>query len=73
MANLDDFYYSDLKPLENNRIAVFVLTTYGEGALTDKEIDFDLFIRPVKKIAKCEGLSKVTFHLQYEIFGLLPA
>jgi NADPH-ferrihemoprotein reductase len=70
VADLDDFDYSDLKTLGSDRLVIFILATYGEGAPTDNAIDFDQFLKTMPKFAKREGLNEGTFHLQYAIFGL---
>jgi len=59
IADLDNFDYDDLKTLQTDQIAVFVLATCGEGTATDNAIGFEHFLSQSKP-----------FQLKYAVFGL---
>ncbi|KAG0634267.1 hypothetical protein HOY80DRAFT_1099598 [Tuber brumale] len=44
IANLEEFDYENLDTLPEDKVAVFVLATYGEGEPTDNAVDFYEFI-----------------------------
>ena len=44
IANLEEFDYENLDTLPEDKVAVFVMATYGEGEPTDNSVDFYEFI-----------------------------
>ncbi|RPB04253.1 hypothetical protein L873DRAFT_1667554 [Choiromyces venosus 120613-1] len=44
IANLEEFDYENLDTLPEDKVAVFVMATYGEGEPTDNAVDFYEFI-----------------------------
>lgn len=44
VADLEDYDYENIDTFPDNRIAMFVLATYGEGEPTDNAVDFYEFI-----------------------------
>jgi NADPH-ferrihemoprotein reductase len=44
VADLEDYDFDNLSSLRENKIAMFVLATYGEGEPTDNAADFYDFI-----------------------------
>ena len=65
VANLEDFDYDDLLSLPEDKVAIFLLATYGEGEPTDNAIAFDKYCNSLKR-----SIDAVATSLHYAAFGL---
>jgi len=71
-ADLEDYDYENLDSFPSNKIAIFVLATYGEGEPTDNAVDFWEFIGS-PDVEFSDGLGREEKPLQnltYVAFGL---
>lgn len=67
VANLEDYDYENLDQLSNDKVAFFVLATYGEGEPTDNAASFYTFVTSDgPSFSKGASLAQ----LQYTAFGL---
>jgi len=72
VADLEDYDYDNLDKFPEDKLAVFVLATYGEGEPTDNAVEFYEFIGS-EDISFSEGGSaddKPLSNLHYVTFGL---
>lgn len=71
-ADLEDYDYDNLDKFSNDRLAIFVLATYGEGEPTDNAVEFYEFINgdDVSFNDKGGADSSPLADLQYVAFGL---
>jgi NADPH-ferrihemoprotein reductase len=72
VADLEDYDFDNLDSFPDDKVAFFVLATYGEGEPTDNAVDFYEFIRG-DDIAFASGASaeeKPLSNLKYVAFGL---
>ncbi|KAL5313335.1 hypothetical protein ACEPPN_019068 [Leptodophora sp. 'Broadleaf-Isolate-01'] len=65
VANLEDFDYDDLLSLPEDKVAIFLLATYGEGEPTDNAIAFDRYSNSLGGRIELAATS-----LHYAAFGL---
>jgi NADPH-ferrihemoprotein reductase len=65
VANLEDFDYDDLLSLPEDKMAIFLLATYGEGEPTDNAIAFDRYCNVLG-----ESVDVAATSLRYAAFGL---
>jgi NADPH-ferrihemoprotein reductase len=73
IADLEEFDYDNLDTFPSDKLAIFVLATYGEGEPTDNAVDFYEFINgdDVSFSGEGEGDSdKPLSNLKYVAFGL---
>lgn len=71
-ADLEDYDYENLDKFPEDKIAMFVLATYGEGEPTDNAVEFFEFING-EDVAFSEGASaeeKPLSNLKFVAFGL---
>ncbi|KAF2180024.1 hypothetical protein K469DRAFT_593527 [Zopfia rhizophila CBS 207.26] len=72
VADLEDYDYDNLDKFPEDKLAVFVLATYGEGEPTDNAVEFYEFIGS-EDISFSEGAGaddKPLSNLKYVAFGL---
>ncbi|KAF2816365.1 uncharacterized protein BDZ99DRAFT_458243 [Mytilinidion resinicola] len=72
VADLEDYDYENLDQFPEDKLAVFVLATYGEGEPTDNAVEFYEFIS-AEDVSFSEGVSaedKPLSSLKYVTFGL---
>ncbi|KAF1993597.1 NADPH-cytochrome P450 reductase [Amniculicola lignicola CBS 123094] len=72
VADLEDYDFDNLDQFPDDKLAVFVLATYGEGEPTDNAVEFYEFINS-DDISFSEGASaedKPLANLKYVAFGL---
>jgi NADPH-ferrihemoprotein reductase len=72
VADLEDYDYDNLDKFPEDKLAVFVLATYGEGEPTDNAVEFYEFIGS-EDVSFSEGASaeeKPLSNLKYVAFGL---
>ncbi|KAF2492199.1 hypothetical protein BU16DRAFT_514956 [Lophium mytilinum] len=72
VADLEDYDYENLDQFPEDKLAVFVLATYGEGEPTDNAVEFYEFIS-AEDVSFSEGIQaedKPLSHLKYVTFGL---
>jgi NADPH-ferrihemoprotein reductase len=69
VADLEDYEYDTLVRFPDNKIAIFILATYGEGDPTDNAIDFYEFINE-EAPEFSEDQEPPLGNLNYIIFGL---
>jgi NADPH-ferrihemoprotein reductase len=72
VADLEDYDYDNLDKFPEDKLAVFVLATYGEGEPTDNAVEFYEFMGS-EDISFSEGASaeeKPLSNLKYVAFGL---
>ena len=72
VADLEDYDYENLDAFPENRIAMFVLATYGEGEPTDNAVDFYEFITG-EEVSFSNGAAveeKPLSNLKFVAFGL---
>lgn len=72
VADLEDYDYENLDTFPEDRLAVFVLATYGEGEPTDNAVDFYEFITGQDASFSNGGgvQDKPLTNLKYVTFGL---
>lgn len=71
-ADLEEFDYDNLDTFPDDKVAMFVLATYGEGEPTDNAVEFYEFVSS-DDVAFSEGASideKPLSNLKYVAFGL---
>ncbi|KAK8208074.1 hypothetical protein M8818_004112 [Zalaria obscura] len=71
-ADLEDYDYENLDTFPEDKVAMFVLATYGEGEPTDNAVEFYEFISS-EDVSFSEGASaedKPLSNLKYVTFGL---
>ena len=72
VADLEDYDYENLDVFPSDKVAVFVLATYGEGEPTDNAVEFYEFITN-EDVSFSEGAtadSRPLSNLKYVTFGL---
>ncbi|KAJ4301612.1 hypothetical protein N0V90_003705 [Kalmusia sp. IMI 367209] len=72
VADLEDYDYENLDKFPEDKLAVFVLATYGEGEPTDNAVEFYEFLG-ADDVSFSEGASaeeKPLSNLKYVAFGL---
>jgi NADPH-ferrihemoprotein reductase len=72
VADLEDYDYDNLDKFPDDKLAVFVLATYGEGEPTDNAVEFYEFLGS-DDVSFSEGASaedKPLSNLKYVAFGL---
>ncbi|KAI9703905.1 MAG: NADPH-cytochrome P450 reductase [Candelina mexicana] len=72
VADLEDYDYENLDTFPSDRVAIFVLATYGEGEPTDNAVDFYEFITG-EDVSFSQGVGaddKPLSNLRYVAFGL---
>ncbi|KAL9108444.1 MAG: hypothetical protein Q9227_006778 [Pyrenula ochraceoflavens] len=71
VADLEDYDYDNLNQLSEDKIAFFVLATYGEGEPTDNAVEFYEFIKdPDVSFSEASDEDKPLSNLKYVAFGL---
>lgn len=72
VADLEDYDYENLDEFPEDKVAIFVLATYGEGEPTDNAVDFYEFING-EDVSFSKGASTAEqplTNLKYVAFGL---
>lgn len=69
VADLEDYDYENLDAFPEDKIAMFVLATYGEGEPTDNAVDFYEFIT-AEDVSFSESKDPPLENLKYVAFGL---
>lgn len=70
VADLEDYEYENLDAFPNDKTAMFVLATYGEGEPTDNAVDFYEFITG-QDVSFSDGTGeKALANLRFVAFGL---
>jgi NADPH-ferrihemoprotein reductase len=69
VADLEDYDYENLDTLPEDKIAMFILATYGEGEPTDNAVDFYEFITG-EDVAFSEAADPPLEKLKFVAFGL---
>lgn len=69
VADLEDYDYENLDAFPEDKIAMFVLATYGEGEPTDNAVDFYEFITG-EDVSFSESKEPALENLKYVAFGL---
>lgn len=69
-ADLSDFDYDTLHTFSKENIAVFVLSSYGEGEPTDNALEFFDFITEDPIFSDCEEPDSPLRDMTYAAFGL---
>lgn len=69
VADLEEYDFENLDTLPSDKIAMFVLATYGEGEPTDNAVEFYEFITG-EDAAFSEGNDPALDNLNYVAFGL---
>jgi len=69
-ADLEDYDYANLDTFPEDKLAMFVLATYGEGEPTDNAVDFWEFITGDDVAFSNEGEEKPLSNLKFVAFGL---
>ena len=73
IADLEEFDFDNLDTFPADKLAIFVLATYGEGEPTDNAVDFYEFINGNDAVFSGEGDAdpeKPLSNLKYVAFGL---
>lgn len=70
VADLEDYDYENIDTFPDDRIAMFVLATYGEGEPTDNAVDFYEFITGEDVSFSSGAEEKPLSTLKYVTFGL---
>lgn len=71
VADLEDYDYENLDTFPSDKVAFFILATYGEGEPTDNAVDFYEFISAEEPSFSGEGGGeKPLENLKYVAFGL---
>jgi NADPH-ferrihemoprotein reductase len=71
VADLEDYDYENLDTFPEDKIAVFVLATYGEGEPTDNAVEFYEFVYSDENPVFSESTSETPLeNLKYVTFGL---
>lgn len=73
VADLDEYDYETLHKLDKTKVAVFVLSSYGEGEPTDNAVGFYDFIAcdsPAFSLPEEEDLETPLRDMYYGVFGL---
>jgi len=72
VADIEDYDYDNLDTLSSDKLAFFVLATYGEGEPTDNAVEFYEFVSSEDSTYSEGGTpdSKPLINLQYVAFGL---
>ena len=70
VADLEDYDYENLDKFPDDKVAVFVMATYGEGEPTDNAVEFYEFITGEDvSFSEAQGENPLS-NLQYVTFGL---
>lgn len=69
VADLEEYDYDNLDTLPEDKVAVFVLATYGEGEPTDNAVDFYEFITS-EDVAFSNSADPALANLKFVAFGL---
>lgn len=70
VADLEDYEYENLDQFPEDKIAFFVLATYGEGEPTDNAVEFYEFIKDPEVSFSESSDEKPLSKLRYVTFGL---
>jgi len=70
VADLEDYDYENLDEFPGDKVAVFVLATYGEGEPTDNAVEFYEFINGENPTFSKGEEEKPLSNLKYVTFGL---
>jgi len=70
VADLEDYDYENIDTFPDDRIAMFVLATYGEGEPTDNAVDFYEFITGEDVSFSSGAEEKPLSNLKFVAFGL---
>ena len=70
VADLEDYDYENLDKFPEDKVAFFVLATYGEGEPTDNAVEFYEFITGENPSFSESSDEKPLSNLQYVAFGL---
>ncbi|KAI5820991.1 hypothetical protein BZA77DRAFT_239021 [Pyronema omphalodes] len=70
VADLEDYDYENLDCFPHDKVAVFVLATYGEGEPTDNAVEFYEFIYNGEPNFSENASEKPLSNLKYVTFGL---
>lgn len=65
VADLEDFDFEDLLSLPNDKAAIFMVATYGDGEATDNAIGFEQYLHKLNEAAQYANTT-----LSYAAFGL---
>ncbi|KAG6010085.1 hypothetical protein E4U21_000118 [Claviceps maximensis] len=69
VADLEEYDYDNLDTMPNDKVAMFILATYGEGEPTDNAVEFYEFITG-EDVSFSEGGDSPLQDLNYVAFGL---
>lgn len=69
IADLEEYDYENLDSFPEDKIAMFVLATYGEGEPTDNAVDFYEFVT-ADDVSFADGNEPALGNLTYVAFGL---
>lgn len=69
VADLEEYDFENLDTMPNDKVAMFVLATYGEGEPTDNAVDFYEFITG-EDVTFSEDSESPLSNLNYVAFGL---
>lgn len=70
VADLEDYDYDNLDTFPEDKVAVFVMATYGEGEPTDNAVEFYEFIHNGEPTFSGDSPDKPLSNLRYVAFGL---
>lgn len=70
VADLEDYDFENLDTVPEDKVAMFVLATYGEGEPTDNAVDFYEFIYNNEDVTFSKGEDPALENLKYVAFGL---
>jgi NADPH-ferrihemoprotein reductase len=70
VADIEDYDYHDLDMFPTDKVAVFVLATYGEGEPTDNAVDFYEFFYNSEPTFSEDSSATPLKNLKYVAFGL---
>ncbi|KAG5930973.1 hypothetical protein E4U53_002019 [Claviceps sorghi] len=69
VADLEEYDYDNLDTMPSDKVAMFILATYGEGEPTDNAVEFYEFIS-AEDVSFSEGADPPLQNLNYVAFGL---
>ena len=70
VADLEEYDYENLNQFPEDKVAIFVLATYGEGEPTDNAVDFHQFITGEDVAFEDGSDDSPLSSLKYVVFGL---